>query len=198
MVVVSWLGRGACRWRCVALASPGNNHVGLRRECEPLPVAVLGGQDVKNKATLLHQVWDITVGADDEEVVFHERPEVKAIRAEPDLARRFHLQAPLSTATARRMTPFTRAVEGAAASEPAAAEMVTEMNRQRYEGIGVMAREAAKTGQLKVTEQECRDFMWAMTDGHMWHQLVVERGWTDEQFATWLGDMWVVALVKAE
>jgi AcrR family transcriptional regulator len=149
----------------------------------------------RNKATLLHRVWDVTVGGDDEDVVFHERPEVMAMRAEKDLAKRLRMQAPLSTATARRMTPFTRAVQGAAASEPAAAAMVEEMNRQRYEGIGVMAREAAATGQLKVSEQECRDVMWAMTSGDLWHQLVVERGWTDDRFASWLADMWVAALV---
>src|SRR5207244_10326890 len=95
----------------------------------------------KNKATLLHRVWDVTVGGDDEDVVFHERPEAMAIRAEKDLAKRLRMQARLSTATARRMTAFARAVLGAAASEPAAAEMVAEMDRQRYEGIGVMARE---------------------------------------------------------
>ncbi len=150
----------------------------------------------KNKATLLHRVWDVTVGGDDDEVVFHERPEIVAVRAERDLATRLRLQAPISTATARRMTPFARAVEGAAASEPAAADMVAEMNRQRFEGIGVMAREAAATGQLKVSEQECRDFLWAMTDGHLWHQLVVQRGWSDEQFAHWLAEIWVAALVR--
>jgi len=150
----------------------------------------------KNKATLLHHVWDVTVGGDDEEVVFHERPEVMAMRAEPDLARRLTMQAAWSTQTARRMTPFARALEGAAASEPAAAEMLAEMNRQRYEGIGVMAREAEATGQLKVSEQECRDFVWAMTDGHLWYQLVIERGWSDERFAEWLGELWVAALVR--
>ncbi len=41
-----------------------------------------------NKATLLHKAWDITVGGDDQDVVFHERPEVLAIRSEPDLAKR--------------------------------------------------------------------------------------------------------------
>ena len=35
----------------------------------------------KNKATLLHRTWDVTIGGDDEEVVFHERPEIQAIRA---------------------------------------------------------------------------------------------------------------------
>jgi hypothetical protein len=34
-----------------------------------------------------------------------------------------------------------------------------------------------------VSEQECRDVVWAMTDGTLWHQLVVERGWTDEQYS---------------
>src|SRR5262245_40692966 len=33
-----------------------------------------------NKATLLHRAWDITVGGDEQDVVFHERPEVRAIR----------------------------------------------------------------------------------------------------------------------
>jgi AcrR family transcriptional regulator len=150
----------------------------------------------KNKATLLHQVWDVTIGGDDDEVVFHERPEVKAIRSEPDLAKRFLLHAAFSTATARRMTPFVRAVRAAAGTEPAAAEMVAEMDRQRYEGMGVMAGESAKTGQLKVSEQECRDVVWAMTDGNLWHELVVVRGWTDEQYANWVGAIWVATLVK--
>ena len=149
----------------------------------------------KNKATLLHRTWDVTVGGDDEEVVFHERPEVKAIRAEPDLAKRLLMHARLSTTTARRMTPFVRSVQGAATSESSAAAMVAEMERQRLNGISVMARDAAATGQLKVSEDECRDIMWATTDGHLWHQLVVERGWSDEQYADWLGRTWVAHLV---
>jgi AcrR family transcriptional regulator len=152
----------------------------------------------KNKATLLHRTWDVTIGGDDEEVVFHERPEIKAIRAEPDLAKRFLLHARMSTATARRMTPFVRSVRSAAGSEPSAAEMLAEMERQRLVGMSVMAREAAATGQLKVSEAECRDIIWSMTDGHLWHQLVVERGWSDEQYAAWLGRAWVDMLVRTD
>lgn len=150
----------------------------------------------KNKATLLHRVWDVTVGGDDQEVVFHDRPEIQEIRAEPDLAKRLLMQARLSTATARRMTPLVNAVHASSGAEATAAEMVAEMDRQRYEGIGVMAAEAAKTGQLAVSEQACRDLVWATTDGLLWHRLVHLRGWTDEQYADWLGRMWVAALVK--
>jgi AcrR family transcriptional regulator len=150
----------------------------------------------KNKATLLHRVWDVTIGGDDEEVVFHERPEIMAIRAEADLAARFMMHARMATATARRITPLIQAVRGAAGTEPSAAEMLAEMGRQRSMGMGVMAAEAAATGQLAVSEEECRDVVWAMTDGTLWHELVVEQGWTDERFADWLGRVWVAALVK--
>jgi AcrR family transcriptional regulator len=150
----------------------------------------------KNKATLLHRVWDVTVGGDDDEVVFHERPEIMAIRNEPDLARRFMLHAAMSTATARRMASFVLAVQSAAEADAAAAEMAAEIERQRYEGMGVMAKAAAATGQLAVSEQECRDLVWAMTDGRLWHQLVQTKGWTDERFADWLGRMWVALLVR--
>lgn len=149
-----------------------------------------------NKATLLHKAWDITVGGDDDEVVFHERPEVMAVRNEPDLAKRFMLHAALSTQTAQRVGPFQLMVQAASGADPAAAEMLKEMGRQRVAGMSVMAAEAAKTGQLSVSEEECRDVVWSMTDGTLWHRLVNERGWTNEQFADWLGRMWVQMLVK--
>ena len=150
-----------------------------------------------NKATLLHEAWDITVGGDDQDIVFHERPEVLAIRNEPDLAKRLMLHAEFSTRTAQRIAPFQLMVQSAAGAEPAAAAMLEEMGRQRLVGMTVMAAEVAKTGQLAVSEEECRDVIWSMTDGMLWHRLVNERGWTNERFADWLGRMWVDLLVRA-
>jgi AcrR family transcriptional regulator len=150
----------------------------------------------RNKPTLLHRVWDVTIGGDDEEVPFHERPEVRAVRAEPDLARRFRLHAALYARTAHRVTPFLRALEAAAGADESAAAMLAETHRQRLEGMTHMAREAAATGQLAVDEETCRDVVWAMTDGALWYRLVVQRGWSDERFAEHLGDTWVSWLVR--
>jgi AcrR family transcriptional regulator len=150
---------------------------------------------VGTKAELLHKAWDITVGGDEQDIVFHERPEVVAIRGEPDLARRLMMHAELSTRTAQRVAPFQLMVQSAAGAEPAAAAMLEEMGRQRLVGLGVMAVEAARTGQLAVSEEECRDVVWSTTDGMLWHRLVNERGWTNERFADWLGRLWVAQLV---
>lgn len=151
----------------------------------------------KNKPALLHRVWDVTVGGDDEEVVLHERLEVRAIRAEPDLARRLMMNAVFAAATARRTGPFLRALQAGADSDPRVAEMLAEMDRQRLEGMTVMATEAAATGQLSVSAEECRDLMWSMTDGYLWTRLVDERGLSQDQFADWLGRMWVSVLVRS-
>jgi AcrR family transcriptional regulator len=150
----------------------------------------------RTKALLLHTVWDITIGGDEQEVTFHERPEVRAILAEPDLARRFLRQAEFFTRTARRIVPLVLALQGAAESEVAAAAMLEEISRQRKIGMGFMARAAAETGQLAVSESECRDVLWAFTDGVVWHRLVNDRGWSDERFATWIGQMWIRMLVR--
>ena len=150
---------------------------------------------VGTKAVLLHKAWDITVGGDEQDIVFHERPEVLAIRNEPDLARRLMRHAEFSTRTAQRIAPFQLMVQSAAGADPAAAAMLKEMGRQRLAGIGVMAAEAAMSGQLAVSEEECRDVVWAMTDGMLWHRLVNERGWSNEHFADWLGRTWIDRLV---
>ncbi len=147
------------------------------------------------KVNLLHRVWDVTIGGDDQDVPYHERPEVQVLRAEPELERALMMQAALFTRTAQRIVPFLLALQAAAGTELAAAEMVEEIGRQRLMGLGVMAREAAARGQLAVSEEECLDVIWSTTDGMLWHRLVNQRGWTDAEFARWLGEMWVGALV---
>jgi acyl-homoserine lactone acylase PvdQ len=34
-------------------------------------------------------------------------------------------------------------------------------------------------------------------DGTLWRRLVVERGWSDERYADWLGSLWVAQLVSS-
>lgn len=106
------------------------------------------------------------------------------------------LHAQFSTQTAQRIAPFQLMVQSAAGADPAAAAMLEEMGRQRLAGISVMAAEAARTGQLAVPEDECRDIIWSMTDGMLWHRLVEERGWSNDRFAEWLGRVWVDRLVE--
>ncbi len=149
----------------------------------------------RNKPTLLRQVWYATFRGDEEDVRLLDRPEIRGVLAEPDLATRFRAQAVIHAAVFRRFTPLLRALQGAATSEAAAAAMLAEFDEGRLDAAGHYARAAAATGRLAVSEEECRDLLAATLDGALWHRLVAERGWSDDRFAQLLGTIWAAALV---
>ncbi|MFJ7213955.1 TetR family transcriptional regulator [Amycolatopsis sp. NPDC098790] len=129
------------------------------------------------------------------------RTTIADVAAEPGVApetvysARLTAFAVFNTAAMRRTARLHLAVRGAAASDPAAVAMLAEIDRQRLESMGGHAREAAATGQLAVAEEECRDVLFATTDGTLWHQLVEGLGWSDERYAAWLGRLWTASFV---
>ncbi len=150
-----------------------------------------------SKATLLRQTWYVDFRGDEEDVPLFDRAEMQAILDEPDLATRVRKHAAFVTATNRRVGPLSAALEGAAASEPAAADMLAELSARRLEVTTRYAKAAAATGRLAVSQAECRDVLFATMDGTLWRRLVVERGWSDERYADWLGSLWIAQLVSS-
>jgi AcrR family transcriptional regulator len=149
----------------------------------------------RNKPTLLRQVWYATFRGDEEDIRLLDRPEIRAVLAEPDLATRLRIHASVYLPVFRRFTPLLRALQGAATSEPEAAAMLAEFDERRLDAAAHYARAAAETGQLAVSEEECRDVLASTLDGALWHRLVEEGGWSEDRFAQLLGTMWVSALV---
>jgi AcrR family transcriptional regulator len=144
-----------------------------------------------NKANLLHQAWFVTFRGDEVDVPLYDRAEMQAILAEPDLPTRIRKHAGFVTASNRRMAPLYHALQGAAATD-----MLDEYRGRLLDVATKYARAAAATGQLAVSEKDCRDIVFATMDGALWHRLVAERGWSDERFAEWLGALWMSQLVK--
>ena len=144
----------------------------------------------KNKPTLLRQVWYVHFRGDEQDVPLYDRAEMQEILAEPDLASRIRKHAEFVTATNRRIAPLLAALVGAAANEPGAAAMLDEWAERRIDVATKYAHAAAATGQLGISEHECRDVLFATMDGALWQRLVAERGWSDERYAAWLARMW--------
>jgi AcrR family transcriptional regulator len=143
-----------------------------------------------NKATLLRQAWFVNFRGDDEDVTLFDRPQMQQILAIPDLGERIDAHAAFVTANNRRAAALLRAMQGAAASEPGAAAMLAEWDERRLAVATKYARAAARTGQLGVSETECRDVLYATMDGGLWERLVEQRGWSDKRFAAWLAAAW--------
>ncbi len=143
-----------------------------------------------NKAELLRSAWFVMFRGDSDATTLYDRPETQEILQLPDLAQRLDGFARHTTKRNRRSAPLLRAIEGAAASEPGARAMLDEWHGRVLDVATKFAQGAAATGQLAVSEDECSDIMYSMLDGHLWQRLVVERNWTDDQYATWLATQW--------
>ena len=56
----------------------------------------------------------------------------------------------------------------------------------------VLAADLRATGELRpdLSDAQVADIIWTMNAAEFWDLLVRERGWTPEDFATWLADAW--------
>lgn len=150
------------------------------------------------KAALLRHVWYVDFRGDEADVALYDRAEMQSILAEADLSNRIRRHAAFVTASNRRIFPLLHALTGAAANEPDAAAMLAEWADRRLDVATRYAHAAAATGQLAVSEEECRDVLFATMDGTLWAQLAGQRGWSDERFSTWLAATWIGALVRTK
>ena len=144
----------------------------------------------RNKATLLRKAWYLAGRGDEEDVTLFARPEMQDILAEPDLRRRNERYAAFVADFNRRTAPLAEMLAGAAASERAARDMLTEWSERRLDVATKYAAAAAASGQLGTGEAEFRDTIFATIEGTLWRQLVGERGWSDQRYATWLASLW--------
>ena len=150
----------------------------------------------RNKPTLLRHVWYATFRGDDDDVRFLDRPQIRAVLAEPDLTNRLRAHAAVMVPVFRRFTPLLRAVQGAASSEPEAEAMLAEFDERRLDAARHYARAALATGRLAVSQKECRDLFAATLDGALWYRLVEQLGWSEDRFADTLSAMWIAVLVR--
>jgi AcrR family transcriptional regulator len=153
---------------------------------------------VGGKAALLKLTLDWAVAGDDEPIAMADRPAVKAIRAEPDPRKALMLWVQTVSGVAARIAPIGEVLTAAADVDPAAAELLAEASRNRLFGATAFVRYLASLDGLAdgLTEQRAADLCWALMDGHLYRLLVVQRGWSAEEFTRWLSGSLAAALLR--
>jgi AcrR family transcriptional regulator len=138
------------------------------------------------RALLMELVSSRTVG-DEEQIPLAERSWWREMIDEPDPVRQLELLATITRQAHERAVGAFEIVRGAAASDPEIAALYREGGRRRYQDNQAVAHSLAARGALRpeVTEQLAADVLWAMSAPEWYRMLVVERGWSAEQFEMW-------------
>jgi AcrR family transcriptional regulator len=142
------------------------------------------------KAGLLAAAVEAAVagGVERSERPVETRPAIRAIIDEPDPRRQLALYARTQRGIWARVGPLMEVLEAAAVSEPDLRRLQQEQDAQRHAGLTRFTRLLHERGALRgeLTPQQAADLIVTLGSHATYQSLVITRGWTDEQYETWL------------
>jgi AcrR family transcriptional regulator len=141
-----------------------------------------------SKLGILKALLDTSIVGDDQPLAVQERPDVASLYAEPDARKLLAGFAGITTAINQRTTDVYRVLVSAAGSDPAAAELLSELRQQRDRGQGQIARSLARARALKpeLRERDAADLIHALMSPEVYRLLVGDRRWAPERYQQWL------------
>jgi AcrR family transcriptional regulator len=141
-----------------------------------------------SKLGILKELLDVSIAGDDEAVAVADRPHTRALLADREPRNQLAGVAGISCGILSRAEPVHRILVSAAASDPEAAVLLAEYQRQRQQGQAQIARSLARARALrpKLRERDAADIIHALMSPELYRLLVVERDWPPERYEQWL------------
>lgn len=151
----------------------------------------------RNKPGLLKAVFDFSVAGDDEPAPMIERNFADRMRAEPDPRVRLEIFAEHMSESMPRAAPVYLLARDAAASEAEIAVLLRGWRDDQLAGLESLARALDAEGLLRpgLTAEKARDLLWTINSTEVYELLVLERGWTGEEYRGYLADSMIGALL---
>lgn len=148
-----------------------------------------------NKAALIPAMVDLRLVPDEAVANVAEGPEAQAVRNETDPARQLELFAEFITKLNVVLRPVFDVMRSAAASEPAVAETLAMLEKNRMRNMRVYAGWFAARGPLRMSEAAAADTIFAIVSPDVGRLLCEELGWSRRKHAAWVADMLKRALL---
>ena len=141
-----------------------------------------------SKYGILKAVLDVSIVGDDQAVPMADRPQVRALMADPDPVSQLTGFAALLRQLLARTASVYGLLTDAARSDMDAATLLEDISRQRHEGQRRIARSLARAGALKpgMRERDAGDVIHALASPEVYRLLVVDRGWSGERYEAWV------------
>lgn len=152
-----------------------------------------------SKLGILKALLDTSIGGDDQPLAVPDRPGVAALSTEPDPAKLLAGFAGITAAINQRSNDVYRVLDSAAGSDPAAAELLTQVQRQRDQGQGQIVHALVRNRALRpgLHESDAADLVHALMSPQMYRLLVIDRHWTPEKYRQWLAATLIQQLVRS-
>src|SRR5258708_2122727 len=154
---------------------------------------------VGRKPVLLRELIEQAISGTDHPVTAEERQYVKAIRAEPDPARKLAIYARAVRRIQERMAPLFLALRDASSTEPEAHEVWKQIGDRRAVNMRSLIRDVRDAGGLRanLSVEVAADMVWALNSSEGFVLLTAERVWSSRHFERCLADAWCRLLLPS-
>lgn len=141
-----------------------------------------------SKLGILKAWLDVAIGGDDAPLAVTDRPRVADLLAETDPQRLIAGFAAVTAAIHGRSNTVYRILAGAAETDPAADDLLREIQQQRAAGQRRLTQSLARLGGLRagLSEPRAADAVYAIMSPETYRLLVIDRRWSARRYRDWL------------
>lgn len=141
-----------------------------------------------SKRGILSAVLDVSFGGDDQPVAFSDRPDVQGALAEPHPGRLLEAFAGIARQLLDRSATVQHVLATAANVDLEAAELLTEIRRQRLSGQSRIVEALQQRSALAngLDPADAADTVYTLMSPEVYRILTVERRWPADRYQNWL------------
>jgi len=142
------------------------------------------------KADVLHALWDVRLGGDDQPIPVTDRPWYLQLLLADDPHQLLRIATHQSRAVKERAGEVMLILRQAAATEPALADLWDRIQDEFRTVLAGVAERLAALGSLapSMDTAAATDLLWTLNHPDTWYLLVRRCGWTADRYERWVGE----------
>ena len=151
----------------------------------------------ETKSGVLRALWNFLLRGDQEDVPISDRHWYREVLGEPDPERQLRLGAANSRAVKERVGGVIEVVHAAAAIDPDIDALWKRIESEFHANQRVVVASIDEKGGLRteLDVDRATDILWTLNHPDVWQLLVVQRGWTPDEYERWFADTAVAQLL---
>ena len=143
------------------------------------------------KAGLLRALWNLRLRGGDEEVPIAQQRLYRDVLEAPHPEDQLRLNAQNSREGKLRVAALAEVIRTAAPLEPDIGALWDRINTEYHANQRAIVESVATKGALRdgLDVERATDILWTLNHPGTWQLLVVQQGWSPEEYERWTGDL---------
>lgn len=152
----------------------------------------------RTKPELLRSVWEQRLAGDEARLPVWERAWYREVEQNDSPEAKLRLLARQSGGVKGRTGRLLVVIRDASSSGPEIAALWAEIEGKLHDVSSAVVHQLAAVGALDpdLEAAAAADALWTLNHPSTWHLLVIQRGWSDRDYETWLERSFVTLLLR--